>query len=63
MIIRIGVTERGNIKQFQAYTTDSESTYPTANECGPGSTMIIIDKSQHIIAGSKYFDGTDWNTV
>jgi hypothetical protein len=58
---QIGVTTGGNKKEYQALTTDNPNTYPT--DCGPGSTMVLIDPSTHRVTGGLYFDGTNWNTV
>jgi hypothetical protein len=62
-IKQIGVTLAGKIKKYQAYTTDAVNTYPTAADCGPGSTMRIIDATVHEVKEYKEFDGTNWNKL
>jgi hypothetical protein len=58
-----GVTTGGNTKQYFFHTTDDKSIYPTADECGPGSSILLKDAETKTIVGSLIFDGTDWNTV
>jgi hypothetical protein len=60
---QIGITTGGNIKKYQALTTDAANTYPAATDCGAGSTMRLIDATAHEITGYKEFDGTTWNTL
>jgi len=58
---KIGITTGGDIQQFQALTTDLVSTFPVT--CGAGSTLKTINATTHAMAGSYYFDGTNWNTI
>ncbi|HEY5576200.1 MAG TPA: hypothetical protein VIK34_05725 [Clostridiaceae bacterium] len=60
---QIGITTGGNLKKYQALTTDASNTYPTIADCGAGSTMRIIDATLHEITSYKEFDGTTWNTL
>jgi hypothetical protein len=60
---QISVTTGGNVKKYQALTTDAVETYPTIADCGLGSTMRIIDPTIHEVVGYKEFDGTNWNKL
>ncbi len=51
------------IKSYQYATTDDSSTYPTADDCGVGSTITLINETTHAVAGFLKFDGTAWNTL
>ena len=62
MVRQIGISV-GDIKKYQCATTDDISDYPTADMCGAGSEMIIIDDTVHEITDILYFDGTHWNTI
>lgn len=51
------------MSEYQCASTDLTSAYPTKADCDAGSTMAVIDETNHIVAGYKYFDGTNWNSV
>lgn len=58
---QISITTGGKIRRYQALTTDAAELYPSASDCGPGSTMDIIDGVNHKVVGQKVFDGSTWN--
>lgn len=62
-VIQVGITIGGNIKEYQALTTDLATTYPTSTDCGTGSTITLINPTSHVVTGGLYFDGTNWDTV
>ena len=52
-----------NIKHYYYGSTDNTNTYPTSAECGAGSTITLIDTTNHVVTGYLEFDGSNWNTL
>jgi len=52
-----------DIRRYYYGSTDNSNTYPTATECGAGSTITLIDTTNHAVSGYLEFDGTNWNTL
>jgi len=44
-LVLYGVTTTGNVKTYFADKGDPVASYPTNDECGPGSEITIVDKS------------------
>lgn len=60
-VIPTGVIRGGNIKEYQALTTDNVNIYPT--DCGAGSTLVTVDPVTHSPVDGYRFDGTGWGKV
>ena len=59
---QIGISV-GDIKSYQALSTDLEATYPTSEKCGEGSMMEVIDETTKTVTAYKVFNGTVWATI
>lgn len=52
-----------DIRHYYFNIADNTNTYPTSDECGAGSTITLIDATNHVVSGYLEFDGTNWNTL
>lgn len=60
-IIQCGISVGGNVKEYICNINVPLTEYPTKNDCGPGSTMTVIDDSTHAVSNVLLFDGVNWN--
>lgn len=53
-----GVVVSDAVKEYQALSTDLETSYP--RNCGAGSCMEIIDVATKKVVAYKVFNGSIW---
>lgn len=54
------ISTKKDIREYICSTGDTTANYPTSSDCGPGSTMKVIDGTNKAVVANMIFNGTTW---